>query len=48
MAESSWEWETAAAQVILKELGKNLYDFKTKKENRYNKPDLINQCLIAQ
>ncbi len=47
MAESTGEWETAAAQSILKEMGKNLYDSETKEENRYNKPGLTNKSLIA-
>ena len=48
MAEPTKEWETAAAQSILKEMGKNLNDFDTKKENRYNKPNLINNRLVVQ
>ena len=48
MAEPTWEWETGAAQIILKETGKNLYDFATREENRYNKPDLKNNSLIVR
>jgi 3'(2'), 5'-bisphosphate nucleotidase len=48
MAEPTWEWETGAAQIILKETGKNLYDFATKEKNRYNKPDLKNNSLIVR
>ena len=48
MSEITGEWETAAAQTVLKELGKNLYDFETKEENRYNKPVLKNNSLIVR
>ena len=48
IADSTKEWETAAAHAILNELDKNLYDFKSKVENSYNKPDLNNNSVIAR
>ena len=49
IAESTMEWETAAAQIILNELGKTLYDYETKNELCYNKANLKNgDNLIGQ
>jgi len=42
------EWDTAAADAIVREAGKMSYDFKTKKPMVYNKQDLLNPWFIIQ
>ncbi len=47
IADSLPEWQLAGLNVILRELGKNLYDFETQSLIRYNQPDLNRHGVIA-
>jgi len=42
------EWDTAAADAIVREAGKMSYDFKTNKPMRYNKQDLLNPWFVIK
>jgi len=42
------EWDTAAADAIVREAGKMSYDFQTKKPMVYNKEDLLNPWFIIK
>jgi 3'(2'), 5'-bisphosphate nucleotidase len=42
------EWDTAAGQIICKEVGFELIDQMTKKEILYNREDLLNNSFIAK
>ena len=42
------EWDTAAADAIVRESGKMTYDFNTQKPLIYNKEDLRNPYFIAK
>jgi 3'(2'), 5'-bisphosphate nucleotidase len=42
------EWDTAAAHAVVKFSGKNVYDFSTNKELRYNKENLLNPYFIVK
>jgi 3'(2'), 5'-bisphosphate nucleotidase len=43
----TYEWDTAAAQIILEEAGGHLVDLKTREPLVYNKPDLVNPNFLA-
>ena len=42
------EWDIAAANVIVSEAGKNVFSYKTNKELKYNKIDLLNEWFIVK
>jgi len=42
------EWDTAAGQVIVREVGKQIYDYKTGQVLIYNKKDLTNPSFIVR
>lgn len=42
------EWDTAAAQVIVEAVGKQVVDFNTKQPLKYNKENLLNPWFLAQ
>lgn len=42
------EWDTAAAHAILKNSGKDVYDFQNKQPLKYNKKDLHNPYFIVE
>lgn len=42
------EWDTAAAQAIVEEAGKKVYDYNTLKTLEYNKEKLLNPYFIAE
>ena len=42
------EWDTAAGQVIVREVGKQIYDYKTGQALIYNKKDLTNPSFIVR
>lgn len=44
---TTMEWDTAAAQILLKASGHGIYQMDLKSELRYNKPDLTNPSFIA-
>ena len=41
------EWDTAAGHAIVNHAGKKLIDYKTKKEMRYNREQLLNNWFIV-
>ncbi|WP_404355956.1 inositol monophosphatase family protein [Methylotuvimicrobium sp. KM1] len=47
IADSLPEWQHAGLNAILRELGKDLYDFETQSLFRYNQPDLYRHGVIA-
>jgi len=42
------EWDTAAAQAIIQETGKNIYEYDKKSPLLYNKESLLNPYFIAR
>lgn len=42
------EWDTAAAQAIVEEAGKKVYDYNTLKTLEYNKENLLNPYFIVE
>ena len=42
------EWDTAAAHAIVKFAGGRVYDYKTKKELKYNKESLLNDWFVVE
>ena len=42
------EWDTAAAHAVIKYSGKNLVDFNSKDELKYNKEHLLNPFFVAE
>ncbi len=42
------EWDTAAADVIVMEVGKMTHDFDTQKPLVYNKENLLNPYFIVK
>lgn len=42
------EWDTAAADAIVREVGKMTYDFDTQKPLVYNKENLLNPYFIVK
>ncbi len=42
------EWDTAAADAIIRESGKIVYNYETKKSLEYNKKDLLNPWFIVR
>lgn len=42
------EWDTAAGHAIAKFAGKTLLDYKTQKEMKYNREELLNNWFIVQ
>jgi 3'(2'), 5'-bisphosphate nucleotidase len=42
------EWDTAAGQVIVREVGKQIYDYKTGQALIYNKKNLTNPSFIVR
>ena len=47
LAETS-EWDTAAAHAVVKFSGKNIYEFNSNKELKYNKENLVNPWFIVK
>jgi 3'(2'), 5'-bisphosphate nucleotidase len=41
------EWDTAAAHAIVKAAGREIVDFNSKEELRYNKQNLLNPFFMA-
>lgn len=45
---TTMEWDTAAGQVIIEEVGKKVVDFTTKQPLQYNKKDLSNADFLVR
>ena len=42
------EWDTAAADTIVREAGGKVLQFDTDRELQYNKPNLLNPSFLAR